>query len=362
MEESFRILIADPNRENREGLRDFLSSEIHATVLEASNSEEVLKIANETKIDLILMDSNLPNLNGYETAKKLKENPATRMIRILLLAPPEEKDKRLFAIESGADEMLIKPVDKQEILIRSESFLRVKYFYDQLLLEREKVQKMKEDFLAMITHDLKTPLTAIIGNTQVLMEGETSEQERLEFLRVIDLASRNLLILINNLLNVMRLDSGMITFHPENFLLERLCEEVLFMIQPMAKKKKIQVLFKPEKGIKVYADMDKIRQVISNLLSNAIKFTPESGTVTLFYNHDGEGIVRVGISDTGPGISKDDQARLFQKFSQKKGEKGGTGLGLYIVKKMLDLHETEIKVVSEPGKGTTFYFWLKEAT
>lgn len=359
MEGPFVILIADANPRNRNLLHNYLVTELHYGVIDAASGPEVLKLAEEQKPDLILMDTRLPVSNGYETAKALKSNPATRMIRILLLAPVDEKEKRLYAIESGADEMLLKPLDKSELLVRVESFLRIKFFYDQLLVEREKVERMKEDFLAMVTHDLKTPLTSIIGNTQLLMLQKKLADDKTDSLRAIDIASRNLLFLVNNLLNVMRMDSGMMTYAPEDFPLERLAEEVVAMVSPLAQRKNVKLTFHPSKGW-VHADMEKIRQVLSNLLSNAIKFTPQTGAVSLTHRQDGGKIV-VEVSDTGPGITKEDQSRLFQKFSQKKGERGGTGLGLYIVKKMLDLHGSEIEVKSEPGKGTTFFFCLDMA-
>ncbi len=352
------ILVADFNPWNRYHLRNYLENELHYRVEESSTGSETLALALQKKPDLILLDSGLPDIKGYELAKQIKANNQIRTARILLMVPFGEKDKRLEALESGVDEIIIKPIEKLELLFRVETFIRIKYFYDQLLMEREKVQKMKEDFLSMITHDLKTPLTSIIGNIQLLLLNQQNQRDK-DSLKTIDLASRNLLFLVNNLLNVMRIDSGIMPLTAEDFLVPRLIEEIFSMIQPLAQKKKINLKFSCGKGVAVHADLEKIRQVLINLISNAIKFSPEGESVQLSIKEE-ENRVIVQVIDHGPGISEEDKKRLFQKFSQKKGEKGGTGLGLYIAQKMIELHGSEIKIDSEQGRGATFWFSLSK--
>jgi signal transduction histidine kinase len=352
------ILLADSNIQNCSQLKYDIEYALPYTVIESHSGFEALRIALEKKPDLILLDSMLSGINGYDLARQIKISPDIRTARILLMVPENERDKRLEAIESGADEIIMKPVEKTEMIFRVESLIRIKYFYDQLLLEREKIHKMKEEFLSLITHDLKTPLTSIIGNIQILLLNHQSEKDK-NSLKTIDLASRNLLFLVNNLLNVMRIDSGNMPLAAENFLFKRLVEEVFSMMQPLAQKKKIVLKFSGENSIMVHGDFEKVRQVLINLISNAIKFSPEEESVEINAKEEEKGVV-IQVIDQGSGISETDKQRLFQKFSQRKGEKGGTGLGLYIAKKMIDMHGSEIHVDSKPGQGAAFWFVLQK--
>lgn len=350
------LLIADPNLRNRNVLRGF-SDELHYTVAEASSGAETLHIAKEKNPDLILLDSKIPGPEANEVIRILKNQKETKMIPILLMTTLDEKDRRFLAVESGADDMLVKPLDKLELMVRVKSLVRIKFYHDELLQEREKVEKMKEDLLAMTTHDLKTPLTVILGNLGTISRRlEKQHLNVAEFLAV-DQSARNLLLLVNNLLSAMRLDSEMLTIANQDFQFDHLAEEVGAIIRPLAEQKNITFIFEVEKKCWVYADCEKIRQVLSNLLSNAVKFTPPGGKVTLRCSDD-DSRVHVEVTDSGCGIPSKQIPNLYKKFGARDEKYGGTGLGLYIVKKMLGLHGIEINMQSQVSQGTTFAFDL----
>lgn len=224
--------------------------------------------------------------------------------------------------------------------------------------ERE-IEEMKETFLATITHDLKSPLASIMGYGELLLNpkvGGLNESQQ-EFVQAILRSSKTLQILINNILQSTRLESEGIALNYAAFELGGLFAELEEMFRPLVAHKKQILEIEAEGGMHVYADREKIKEVLLNLISNAVKFTPREGRITLRARTDGEKVL-VEVCDTGKGIPKDQQGRLFQKFSQVKGEKGGTGLGLYIVRKVLEAHGEEIELESEVGEGATFRFRL----
>ena len=223
-----------------------------------------------------------------------------------------------------------------------------------------RLNKMKSEFVAVISHELKTPLTSIKGYLRLLESerlGKLSKQQK-ESLGIVAEESDRLATLINDVLDLSRLESGKTTLKLEKVTLQPIIKEVIPMLRPQAKEKQVKLEVQCRgKACQTKIDVDpvKIRQVIINLLSNAVKFTPEKGKVTLevkAHKHVVEMIVR----DTGIGISKEDQKHLFQPFYQVEDHltrsTKGTGLGLTITRHIVDLHHGAIKVESEPGTGT----------
>jgi PAS domain S-box-containing protein len=227
------------------------------------------------------------------------------------------------------------------------------------ITKEKEIEQMKEDFLATITHDLRSPLASIMGYTELLLNpklGEVSCTQK-EFLEAILRSSKTLQILISNILESTRMEAGKAVYNMGLFNLEALLAELAEMFRPMTQHKHITMAVEIDENIIVYGDREKIKEIFINLFSNATKFTGERGTISTMADvKDGKVIVKV--SDTGKGIPSKAISTLFQKFSQVKGEKGGTGLGLYIVKRILEAHGQEITVESVEGRGTTFTFTL----
>ena len=231
----------------------------------------------------------------------------------------------------------------------------------------EAASKAKSQFLANISHELRTPLNAIIGLSQLLKDDAADfgmTEDFIEDLESINGAGRHLLTLINDILDLSRIEAGKMTFYPETFELATLINNVVLTVKPLVEKNAnvLEVNFHGELGI-MYTDQTKLRQVLYNLLSNAAKFTT-NGKVTLIVNKeldfhgDAPGMITFSVQDTGIGMSSHQQQQLFQPFSQGDASTtkkyGGTGLGLAISRHFCQMMGGEIIVKSQPGVGSTF--------
>jgi two-component system phosphate regulon sensor histidine kinase PhoR len=231
---------------------------------------------------------------------------------------------------------------------------------------REKqIQQMKNDFVSHVSHELKTPLASITAYSEMLVDGEANdEQTRKEFYSVIQNQARRLSRLIEDILNTSRIESGLIKVNKEVLSLTMLIEEQLQMIKGFAEEKNIEIIGqKPIVFDQVYVDRDMMSQVIINLLSNAVKYTPSGGTVRISTEVDETAsLARVIVTDTGVGIPEDEIEHVFDKFYRvgaNKKQAGGTGLGLNLVKQMVEtVHEGRVFVKSRIGEGSTFGFEL----
>jgi two-component system phosphate regulon sensor histidine kinase PhoR len=237
-------------------------------------------------------------------------------------------------------------------------------------ITREKqIQQMKSDFVSHVSHELKTPLASIMAYSEMLVDGETNDEEtRKEFYSVIQSQANRLSRLIEDILNVSRIESGLIKMNKEPVSLTMLIEEQLQMIRGYAEEKNIEITGqKPIIFDQVYVDRDMISQVIVNLLSNAVKYTHSGGSVRIETEVDEvASLVRVSVADTGVGIPEDEIEHVFDKFYRvgaNKKQAKGTGLGLNLVKQIVEkVHDGRVFVTSEVSVGSTFGFELPLAT
>jgi two-component system phosphate regulon sensor histidine kinase PhoR len=234
---------------------------------------------------------------------------------------------------------------------------------------REKeVSAMKSDFVSSVSHELRTPLSSIKAYVEMLVDGEAAdEQTRAEFYNVIQSETNRLSRLIDNILNISRIESGVVKIQRENVSLPMVIREVMDVMLPQARAKQIELVDQPSPLVfQVYADKDRVYQALLNLVGNAIKYTPEGGTVMVRLDMEEQGqFARIQVSDTGMGIPADAIDHVFDKFYRVNGHKKvakGTGLGLNLVKHIVEtVHGGKVAVDSQENQGSTFTIALPVA-
>lgn len=229
---------------------------------------------------------------------------------------------------------------------------------------------LKDDFVSVASHELRTPMTAVRSYAwMALNRSDVPISPKLHrYLDRILISTERLINLVNDMLNVSRIESGRLSIAPQVFDITELAKDVLAEVEPKAAEKALHLKLVMTSAPKVFADPDKVHQVLLNLIGNALKFTPQNGTITISFLADGQ-FVEVTVTDSGVGISKEDQSRLFQKFGRLDNSyvaaatSGGTGLGLFICKSLIELMKGKIWASSPgPGKGTTFAFTIPTAS
>jgi signal transduction histidine kinase len=280
-----------------------------------------------------------------------------------LIGPIQWIDSRLAAIASGDFSGHVDVSNRDELGALAANVNRMNDELRRLYRELETTSRHKSEFLANMSHELRTPLNAIIGFSQVLRErmfGEVNEKQE-EYLDDILTSADDLLALINDVLDLSKVEAGQVELEVAPFSLRDALERGVVMVRERATKNGVQVALAADPEVDVVeGDERRIRQVIFNLLSNAVKFTPAGGAVDVSVAQvDGE--VRVSVADTGPGLAHEDHERIFEEFQQAEAgveQREGTGLGLALSKRLVELHGGRIWVESELGKGSTFVFTL----
>jgi signal transduction histidine kinase len=280
-----------------------------------------------------------------------------------LIGPIQRIDSRLAAIASGDFSGHVDVPNRDELGALGANVNRMNDDLRRLYRELEAASLHKSEFLANMSHELRTPLNAIIGFSQLLRErmfGDVNAKQE-EYLDDILSSGNHLLSLINDVLDLSKVEAGEIALEAAPFSLREALERGVVMVRERATKDGVKIALSADLDVDtVEGDERRIRQVIFNLLSNAVKFTPTGGAVDVNAGQvDGE--VRVSVADTGPGIASKDHERIFEEFQQTEAgieQREGTGLGLALSKRLVELHGGRIWVESELGKGTTFVFTL----
>jgi len=313
------------------------------------------------------------NASSYSSSRKLLIGVATGAIVLALLlgfvlswsliGPLQRIDARLAAIASGNFSEHVDVRNRDELGALGANVNRMNDELKRLYRELAAASQHKSEFLANMSHELRTPLNAIIGFSQVLRErmfGEVNEKQA-EYLDDILSSGNHLLALINDVLDLSKVEAGQVELEVAPFSLRDTLERGVVMVRDRAAKGGVRVTLAAAQDVDVVrGDERRIRQVVFNLLSNAVKFTPAGGAVDVSAEQ-ANGEVRVSVTDTGPGIAPEEHERIFEEFQQTDAgieQREGTGLGLALSKRLVELHGGRIWVESEPGKGSTFTFAL----
>ena len=375
-----RILVVDDEKE----IRDFLCKALtrlggfHVEL--AGSGEEALEKIKKDPFDLVLTDMKMPKMDGLQLMTEIANLDSD--ILTVMMTGHGTIDSALEAMKRGASDYLMKPLNLDEIIIRlrkvleeRQRFVRLKDFADQLEKanqELRKIDAMKSEFVSIASHELRTPLAAIKNAVQLMLSGKTGEinENQAKFLSMAERNINRLTNILNDLLNLSRIESGKIELKFENVTLKGVIELTASALRPHADVKSIQIEAEvPEQLPAVYGDQEKIEQILTNLIGNAIKFTPDGGKILITakpLSKDKRGgfgdMVAVSVKDTGIGIPPEHLEPIFEKFHQVESSLqrsvSGTGLGLAITKGLVEAHQGKIWVESEVGKGSAFTFTL----
>ena len=286
-----------------------------------------------------------------------------------LIVPVQRMDARFSEISAGDFGRQVEVANRDELGALAEHLNRMSAELGRLYWQVENATRNKSEFLANMSHELRTPLNAIIGFSEVLkdeMFGEVNDKQR-EYLEDIHSSGQHLLALINDILDLSKIEAGRMELELTRFDLRAVLENSLMLVRERAERHELALNLEVQPGIAEWvADERKVKQVVINLLSNAVKFTPAGGSVNLRAGRNLGGAAEVAVIDTGVGIAEADQALVFEEFRQAHGDhvgkSEGTGLGLSLAKRFVELHGGSIRVQSAPGRGSTFAFTLPERT
>ncbi len=465
------ILVVDDSPPTRMFFRRSLEMQGYR-VLTAEDGKSGAAEAMSSLPDLILLDKEMPGMDGFQVSKTLRQNQQTRGIPILMISSESDISERIRGLEMGADDFIPKGVSSGELNSKIRAFLRIKDLQDQLQKESDKLnqifrflhepvaicsaddhlvlsskvflhlfrlppdvirfksmteifrtvgvddstietlaggcqddvqfsitvdgkqthlrgrtapialekeehamayifrditrevedEKMKADFHSMIAHDLRSPMSVIQGYVSLMASGKTGEinSTQKEFLGNVGRKIKEMTTLLNDFLDMSKMDAGFVNLKRTNLELSGLLGEVAKDLGPMAASKAITVTLEDiEPGLWVDADPLRLTQILRNLMSNAIKYNKENGWIKVAAKAE-DGFARVIISDGGIGMSAEEQAVLFQPYTRGKTERQikGVGLGVVIVKKLVEAHGGSVDVDSTPGEGSTFTFTI----
>ncbi|MEM6285258.1 MAG: hybrid sensor histidine kinase/response regulator [Chloroflexota bacterium] len=362
------ILIVNENPDDLRLLLVALDGRGHITRM-AENGAFALQSAFEKPPHLVLVDVNLPRLDGYEVCKQLKDNPITRDVPVIFISTNNELFDKVLAFEVGAVDFISRPFEIPEVMARIETQLtlyrqrkEIEALRDNERAHYEEMTRIKDQYVQMASHDLKTPLSVIVGHTSLLQRSPhiTDERDR-ESLEGIVEATETMRRLIRDLLDLAKIEAG-VGMELEPISVNDMLKGCVFAFQYNAEEKQIKLevtLLKKDRVI--VADHDRMVQVLSNLISNAIKYTPGGGHVTVIACIEDHAL-RVDVADDGIGIPPEDIPHIFERFyrvnSTVHRAQKGTGLGLSITKAIVEQLGGTISAKSEPDTGTRFRILL----
>ena len=355
------VLVVEDDPTNRVLVRNVLKAAGH-TVREATNGEQALKVLFEEPIDVVVMDVVMPKMDGFEACARIKNNPRWVKIPVVLLTSLEERKERIKAFDAGADDFLTKPVDTRQLKLRVRNAAQSKRLVDEVQKSYQQLQRLEElrfELVQMVVHDMRGPLTGILGYAQLLEFASGLDSGSRDYLKTITALSSNLREMVSSILDVSRLETDELALSTRQTDLVCLLREELELVRPLHP---APMEWTGPEVMNIVCDSELIRRVFSNLLTNARKYNPEDMPikVSLFSFEDQ---VRVEVRDHGPGVPEELRSSIFEKFCQVEDARTrksySSGLGLTFCKLVVEKHGGHIGI--DPpigGKGSIFWFEL----
>lgn len=361
------ILVVDDNSINRYMLAQHVI-QLGQTPLPAENGRLALEKMREQPVDLVLLDVMMPELDGYGVLAEMQADVLLREIPVIVISGVDELESVIRCIERGAADYLTKPFNPTLLKARIGACLEKKQLWDELrnnYLRLQELERMRDSLTHMVVHDLRTPLTSVLTGLYTLESLGELEESQNECLSMCVQGSETLLAMINDLLDINKMEQGSMRLDYSHPSPPVLVERAVRQVEQLTREKGVGLTqeLDPEFA-PLTADEDKLRRTLVNLLGNAIKFTPTGGRITVAArNIDSprQGVC-FSITDTGEGIPEEAFGKIFEKFGQVETRQAGktlsTGLGLTFCKMAVEAHGGEIWVESEIGKGSRFSFLI----
>ena len=327
---------------------------------EAEDGEEALELVAEDPPDLVLLDIMMPGIDGIEVCRRIKSDPRTAMIPVILVTALHDWEHRMAGIDAGASDFVTKPINLDEVALRVRNGVRAKQMYDQLQEQNralEELQNLRDNMTHMVIHDMRTPLTMVLGYLDLFDATgprDLEPNDRNTLARVREGATR-LDRMINSLLEITQLQEGRLPLHLGVCCLFELCQELVADFRIQKGGRELSLVNEGETPIQIDCDRDLVTRMLANLVGNAIKFTPEDGVVRLVLRPNGR-YVEARVEDNGEGVPESFLGKIFQPFTRAptRTEQRGNGLGLAFCKLVVEAHHGCIDVESTPGEGTVF--------
>jgi len=388
MEKTYDILIVDDRPENLLTLEGILESP-QLNIIKARSGNEALGLLLEYNVALVLMDVQMPGMDGFETAEIMRSSERTKHIPIIFVTAISKQRKHIFkGYETGAVDYLYKPLDLEILKSKISAFIELFRYKESLeetatklqetveqlhdaKIAAEEATKAKSIFLASMSHEIRTPLNGIIGIAELgLLDKDLSALQAERFLDI-KTSGQNLLEIINDILDISKIEAGKLELEEAEFSIREMLDTVFKIINVFAQDKDVELVvdMAPDIPDVLIGDQLRIRQILTNLLNNAVKFTDEGLVrlqIELIDLVEEQIRLRFTVEDTGVGIPEEKQELLFEKYTQADvsttRKHGGTGLGLNIARMLVDLMGGKMELDSEEGKGSKFFFTINLIT
>jgi len=385
-----KIVVVDDSHENLNSIKNTLQ-DIYM-VYPSPSAQDMFELLEHVKPELIILDVKMPGMNGYETIKKLKSSDKFREIPVIFLTSMDDTQSEMKGLQLGAVDYIHKPfvtplllqrikthlsmMEQQKMILERnkeiEELLEIKTKEGGLRqaaeLEAQNASRAKSDFLSHMSHEIRSPLNAVIGMINIATDANDVQTIK-RHLEKAGNASKYVMGVINDILDMSEIEANKLELSFDDFNFERMVLNIIDVISIRAQEKHQQLIVNINENIPQFVISDELRlsQVITNLLTNAIKFTPEKGKIELnaekLDDQNDEITLKVEVADSGIGISPEQQKKLFKSYNQADStitkDFGGTGLGLAISNQIVELMQGKIWIESELGKGAKFIFTIK---
>lgn len=356
-----RVLVVDDISKNLQVVGTMLRNEGYH-VMPATSGEQALERAQAQLPDLILLDLMMPEMDGLEVCRRLKSDPLTRPIPVIFLTASNEMEHLVSGFSAGAVDYVTKPFNAPELLARVRTHLELQHARARL----REMNNEKSEFMGIAAHDLRSPLGAITGFAELILEdGQISRADLEDCVRRIRTTSARMAEMVQNLLDANRIERGEMKLNLAPTELGALVSSVIKTQESRAaakqQKLRLETVAAP---VQVLVDPGVMVQVLENLVSNAVKYSPPGKSIFVRVKKE-TAAARIEVRDQGPGLSAEDQKKLFGKFARLSAKptagENSTGLGLSIVKRMVEAMNGKVWCESELGRGATFIVTVPEA-